>query len=541
MKLIHQHLYAHAHSRPAQPALQFGNEQLSYGQLADRAATLAHWLQAHDVQAGDRVGIYLPKGMPGIVAMLAILSAGAVYVPLDPTAPPARAAFAIRDCNIHCLIGNGSGNPALQQLLAEPTDLRHVLGSDSATPGATTLHPWSELETAPSQNNNKPVTPPPNTANPTDLAYIIYTSGSTGQPKGIMHSHRSGLAFARWAVDCYHLSSNDRLTSQAPLHFDMSIFDLFGSLVAGATAIIVPDVVMRLPAAYTDLLARQRATVLFTVPFVLSQLLLRGALRSRDLSTLRWIIFGGDNHSPDHIRQLMQALPATRFSHMYGPAETNGCTYHHLQHPPDSPRRPIPIGHPCEGMQAELRDPQGQPVSDTDSGEIWVSGATLMQGYWNRPDLTKRVLIDLPGCAPAAPGQRWCRTGDLAERLSDGQLRFLGRRDRQIKLRGFRVELEEIETLLLAHPAVEEAAVFPIGNPDDGQSLGACVITAPEQALDSPALLHVLQHSLPRYAVPDAIQITNTLPRTPSGKIDRRALSAQWSKPRQSPLSAPPQ
>jgi acyl-coenzyme A synthetase/AMP-(fatty) acid ligase len=314
----------------------------------------------------------------------------------------------------------------------------------------------------------------------------------------------------------------------------MSIFDLFDTLLAGATAIIIPDVIMRLPAVYAGLLAKQRASVLFTVPFLLSQLLLRGALQNHDLSALRWMVFGGDNHSPEHIRQLMQALPHTRFSHMYGPAETNGCTYLHLQQPPSDPQLPIPIGQRCPGMLVELRAPDGQPLSPTDAadlpnrGEIWVSGATLMRGYWNRPDLTGRVLID-EADANGQP-QRWCRTGDLAERLPDGQLRFLGRKDRQVKLRGFRIELEEIETLMLAHPGVEEAAAFIVGDPASGQRLTACIIAAPGQQLDTDALLGTLAKSLPRYAMPEAIETRGELPRTASGKIDRLALALEWQQ-----------
>jgi len=355
-----------------------------------------------------------------------------------------------------------------------------------------------------------------------DLAYIIYTSGSTGQPKGIMHTHRSCLDFCRWANTAYGLRASDRFSNQAAMHFDMSIFELFAAAVAGATTVIIPDDYLRMPASLSSLLSSERITVVFSVPFALSQLLFNGVLDKRDMSALRWVIFGGDNHTPSHIRQLMELLPHTQFSHMYGPAETNGCTFMYLDGPPSDSCAAISIGAPCQGMQALVLDDKGGVVGEGETGELLIRGSTMMKGYWNRPELNEKVFYT----EPTSCGGKYYRTGDLVEVLSKGNLRFVGRSDRQLKVRGFRIELDEVEMALSAHSHVKEAAAYPVETKVGGMTI-ECAVTLHEGASSTGVgLLKYLKELLPRYAVPSRVLDMAVLPRMQSGKIDRRLLQA---------------
>ncbi len=517
--LIHQTIDATAEKFPDNEAVQIYDQRLTYTQLVERSNSLARMLQETGVRRGDRVGIYLGKSLETAVSIYGVMKAGAAYVPLDPSAPTSRIAYVIRDCGIKHIITQPSKAELLQKIQAENTALEYALGIEDDNDIPVNCISWGEIDNVPSGGLDDV------NIIDQDLAYIIYTSGSTGNPKGIMHTHYSGLSFAKWAAFAYDFTATDRLTNQAPLHFDMSIFDFFASAVACGTTVIIPDEYMRMPASYSKLLADEKITTIFTVPFAISQLLFRGALEQRDLSSLRWIVFGGDTHSPAHIRQLMAMLPHTKFSHMYGPAETNGCTYNNIESLPDDPDEPIPIGRPCENMRGLVIDETDQPVAPGESGELLMRGPTLMQGYWNRPELNKKVFYRRNIFEDYQ--EVFYRTGDLVEILPDGQYKFIGRKDRQVKIRGYRVELDEIEMALMSHPQVEEAAAFPVENGDGAKHIEAAVKAKNAQNLISTELNQHIKTQLPWYAIPAKIFTVETFPRTPTGKINRRKLQAQ--------------
>jgi len=513
--LIHQAIDRAAGKHPDYEAVRMYDQSLNYEQLAQRSNQLARTLQENGVKRRDRVGIYLNKSLESAIAIYGILKAGAVYVPLDPATPFSRLSFVIQDCGIRHIITQKSKIQILKQLVKNKTSLKCVIGvaGDSDLPFQCIS--WADVANAPSGYlaGAKIIGQ--------DLAYIIYTSGSTGNPKGIMHTHHSGLSFAKWAAQAYGLHCKDRLSNQAPLHFDMSIFDFFAAAVAGAATVIIPDEYLKLPASYTKLLQDERISVFFTVPFALSQFLSRGMLNKRNLSALRWVIFGGDTHSPQHIRALMKQLPETRFSHMYGPAETNGCTYQIISELSENPAEPFHIGKACEGMEALVLDETDQPVAPGENGELLLRGPTMMQGYWNRPDLNKRAFYYRQAIDNYE--DKFYRTGDLVEILTDGNFKFLGRKDRQIKTRGFRVELDEIEMALLSHPAVEESAVFAVSDENGSHQIEAAVILKQNDTNES-ELIKFLKARLAKYAVPQRITLMETFPRTATGKADRRAL-----------------
>jgi acyl-coenzyme A synthetase/AMP-(fatty) acid ligase len=316
------------------------------------------------------------------------------------------------------------------------------------------------------------------------------------------------------------------LGNHAPLHFDISIFDLFAGVIAGATTVIIPEEVTKFPASFTQLIIDSNITVLFTVPFALIQLLLRGGLKDNPMPYLRWIIFGGDPFPIKHLRSLMCALPDTTFDNMYGPAEINGCTHFTVEQI-DEHAQSIPIGPINDISQALVVDEQDQEVADLQTGELLVRTPSMMRGYWGRPDLNARAYLDLQ----AAPNlsHRYYRTGDLVTRDPDGILWFVGRKDRQVKVRGYRVELDEVEAILVSHEHIQEAAVFTARNEENQLEICAAYISKDATADTVKGLSKYLKDQLPNYAVPTQIIAMDSFPRTTSGKIDRKTLAQEQS------------
>ncbi len=522
--LIHHYVDVWAERSPQNVAAAFVDERLSYTQLSRLSNQLAHILIGRGVSRWDRVGIYMDKSLYTPVAMYGIMKAGAAYVPLDPSAPPERTAGVIADCGITHVISARNKLARLHSLEQSGTVLNTVIGptpeqASQRAAGATfSCIGWDEVM------SSEFTALPPVKILSSDLAYIIYTSGSTGRPKGIMHTHASGLAFARWAASEYTLGADDRLSNHAPLHFDLSIFDFFAAAVSGARTVVIPEDYTKLPASYSQMLVDQGITVLFTVPFALVQLLLRGMLGQRDLSALRWVLFGGEPFAPRHLHDLMQALPGPRYDNMYGPAEVNGVTHHTLPGPPPDDQA-IPIGPISQISECLIVDADNQPVAQGEIGELLVRSPTMMRGYWNRPDLNAKAFHRVQ----ALPEYElvYYRTGDLVRDTGDGQLMFAGRKDRQIKVRGYRVELDEIETALLSNPQVEEGAVISVPDIEGSQQIRAFAILKGGAEADDRALMSHLKDRLPWYAAPAQVTLTENFPRTTTGKIDRTTLRAQ--------------
>ncbi len=480
-----------AGSRPDAEALTDGADRYSWAEYRDRSAVLAGALVARGVEPGDRVGVLMPKSIRSFVAVHAIQRAGAIVVPLDWFAPDANVHGVLGEAGVGTLVTTASGRRL-----------------DGLAPlGLALVDPSADLDDAPID---------PHPADPDDPAYIIFTSGSTGRPKGIVHTHASALAYARRAVDTYELGVDDRLANIAPLHFDQSTFELYAAPLAGAAVVVVPDGVVRFPASLAALLDAERATVLYTVPYVIEQLVERGDLPAGGLASLRWVKYGGEAFAPSRLRAAMAALPDARFSNVYGPAEVNQCTVHHVDTPPADDGS-VPIGLPWDGVEMLIVD--GEHVVDDDRpGELWVAGPTTMRGYWERPDLTDRSLTTRnDGTGP------WYRTGDLVRRSDDGLI-FLGRADNQVKVRGNRVELEAIDAVLRDHASVSGGAAFVDRT---GAEPRLVAVVSPElDDSEKKSLIAHLRSQLPPYAVPTDLFVVGSLPRTPTGKIDRPATAS---------------
>jgi amino acid adenylation domain-containing protein len=506
-----------AERHPDREAVRCSGDSLTYAELARKTDQLARVLRDRGARRGDRVGIFMNKSLESVVSLYGAMKAGAAYVPLDPFAPPARVAFVLRDCGIRHLLTAPHKVDDLKEILREAPQVACVIGVDPTQVSAEGVT-WDEVDQAPAL----PV--PDGQAIDQDLAYILYTSGSTGTPKGIMHSHHSGLCFAEWAAEAYDLQPDDRLSNHAPLHFDLSTFDIFAGHIAGATTVLIPEGLTKFPASLSKLIQDERLSVWYSVPFALIQLLQRGQLTSRDLSRLRWVLFAGEPFPTKHLRSLMQALPQARFSNLYGPTETNVCTYYHVVSLPTE-EESVPIGKPCANVEDLVIDDAGREVPPGEVGELVIRGGVVMRGYWGQPERTRQGFFRRPTLGDQE--DTFYRTGDLVQLRPDGNYRYLGRKDRQIKTRGYRVELDEIEVALVALAGVEEGAVFAVPDGLGSLLIEAAVIPKPGVELSSSHVLEHLAARLPAYALPARVTLTQDFPRTSTGKINRRELQAR--------------
>ena len=516
--LIPQAVTNAAEIHPDRQAVCFSRQCLTYSELEARSNSLARLLHEQGLQRGERVGIYMNKGLESAVAMHGIMKAGGTYVPLDPYAPVARISFVMRDCGIRHLVTKDAKVESLRQVYDEGDGPQFLIGVTPQADLPAICISWDEVFTAPSHPLNLNLTEQ-------DLAYILYTSGSTGVPKGIMHTHRSGLSFAGWAADTYSLTYEDRLSNHAPLHFDLSTFDFFAGAIAGAATVIVPEALTKFPADMSRLMERERITVWYSVPFALIQLMQHGALQSRDLSALRWILFAGEVFPTKHLRTVMGMFSNAQFSNLYGPTETNVCTYYHVHALPDDSDEPIPIGKVCANIEDLVLDLDDKPVAAGKVGELLIRGGVVMKGYWGQPDKTSQGFFKRTAFGDFE--DIFYRTGDLVQIDADGNYRYLGRKDRQIKTRGYRVELDEIEVVLLSHASVQEAAAYPIPDGQGSNLIEASVIARQGLELSETELVGHISRRLPPYAIPVRILLVPDFPRTSTGKINRRELQAQ--------------
>jgi amino acid adenylation domain-containing protein len=514
--LLQQLLIDSVHRHADKPAVRARGRSLTYGELDRRSSQLARLLRERGVERGDRVGLFFPKAVESVVAMLGVLKAGAVYVPLDPHAPARRVSAIAADCGVRALV-----TTAERLAMLEPRDLACTV-LVSGEPRSAREIPWSALETF-------PAAAPPESAIESDLAYILYTSGSTGQPKGVMLTHRNALTFVDWCAATFRITADDRLSNHAPLHFDLSVFDVYNTLAAGATVSLIHEEITVFPQRLAALMEEHSITVWYSVPSALVYLLLHGDLAARDLDRLRLILFAGEVFPMKYLRQLADLLPRAELYNLYGPTETNVCTYHRGDRWRLAGQDRLPIGKACANTEVVALDEDGRAVPPGGTGELFVRGPSVTPGYWGDPEKSRRAIVDDP--RPPQRGERLYRTGDLVTPDEQGEYLFLGRRDSQVKSRGYRIELGDIEAALYAHPAVIEAAVVAVPDDDIGSRLRAFVALRAGESLTAGALQAHCATRIPRYMVPERIEVRTELPKTSTGKTDRTRLAADARLP----------
>jgi amino acid adenylation domain-containing protein len=530
MAYLLQHLLTDsAARRPDAPAVAAGDRFLTYSELDRLSNQVARALLAQGVTPGDRVGVLAPKSVASVVGIFGALKAGACYVPLEPGAPATRMSAIMRDSGIAVVLADSRRAPAVSAMAGSVPQLRSVIvvgpnwgreggGVPWAAPPGLAVLPWKAVLAEP----GGPVAGDP--AIETDLAYILYTSGSTGTPKGVMISHRSSLTFVAWSAACAGLGEQDRVCSPAPLHFDLSVFDIFATCRTAACMVVLPEGTAMFPVRLAEQMEKERISVWYSVPSVLTMLVTYGNLAGFDLSRLRAVIFAGEVFPAKHLRGLMAALPHSRYLNWYGPTETNVCTAFEV--PPGAawPPDPVPIGKACANTDVFAVASDGRRVSRPgDIGELYVRGPSLMQGYWGQPGKTREVLV--PNPFQAAYQETAYRTGDLVTLDEDGNYVYLGRQDGMVKTRGYRVELGEVEAALHGHPAIHEAVVLPVPDELLGSRLRAVISADGAGGLTREEVLDHCRRRLPGYMVPDMVEFCEALPRTSTGKVDRARLA----------------
>jgi amino acid adenylation domain-containing protein len=495
---IHE-VFAHWAARsPDAPAVSDGADVLTYGALKRRAGQLAHALVAWGVEPRDRVGVCLPRSLDAIVALLAILEAGAAYVPLSPADPRARLASLVEDAALRIVV---TGTRWADRLPAAGV---RILALDAER----------------ARLDAQPVLAPAPIATPESLAYVMYTSGSTGRPKGVMVPHRAVVRLVVGA-DYVSLSPSDCVLGAAPLPFDACTFEIWGALLNGARLVLAPQDLLLSPPALAAQLRAEGVTVAFLTTALFNQV---AAAAPDAFAGLRTLLFGGEACDPRWVREVRGAGPPARLLHVYGPTEnTTYSTWHLVREVPPGAAT-VPIGKPIAGVEAHVLGAAGEPVPAGAEGELWLGGEGLALGYLNRPDLTAErfVVRSFAG----GPARRLYRTGDRVRAGEDGALEFLGRMDAQVKLRGHRIEPGEVEAALLAQPAVLEAAVVVREDAPGDRRLVAYVATRSGEAWSAPDARRALEERLPAHMIPASIVRLDALPLSANGKVDRRALPA---------------
>ena len=504
----------------AQAVLGPGDTGISFRELDVASDALRDWLLHAGVRPGDRVGIYLPKSVDAVIAVFGILKAGAAYVPVDIEGPVARNAFVLCDCSVRAVIVEERLSGPLQQETDRLGKQAPALLSVDGRHGRPALaRRIRELQGPRAVPTSATVI-----SQPDDLAYILYTSGSTGRPKGVMLSHRNAISFIEWCSETFLPDDHDRFASHAPFHFDLSVLDVFLAIKHGACLVLIADETRKNPAALATRLAGARVSVLYATPTVLTLLTQFGRLERHDRTSLRLVLFAGEVFPIKHLRALKKALPAARYFNLYGPTETNVCMFHEVpKNIPQTRTEPVPIGHCCPHLKARVLDENGSDVPGGTPGELYIAGPQVMLGYWDRPELNRRAFLQ-DNCAT-----RWYRTGDVVVRDGDDQYRFLGRRDRMVKRRGYRVELGEIESGLYLHPSIKEVAVVATGGDDEPIRITAFVSCGAGPRLSVIELKAFCANTLPAYLAPDRFVLVGRLPTTSTSKTDYQALKGTLS------------
>ncbi|MBW8873687.1 MAG: amino acid adenylation domain-containing protein [Acidobacteria bacterium] len=494
---LHQEVAAQAARTPSGIAVEMGSERWTYRRLIGSARRLARHLRELGVGPDSMVGLCTERSPAMVVGMLAVLEAGGAWLPLDPSNPPERLAFMLEDAGARVLLVQ---EPLLDRVTTEG---RHVVLLDARWDSGEAM--GQPLETD---------------VNPGNLAYVIYTSGSTGQPKAVMVTHRGICNRLRWALEAYRLDERDAFLQKASFGFDVSVWECFAPLLAGARLVLAEPGRQGEGAYLARAIREHRITLIDFAPSMLAAFLAEEDVEK--CVSLRQIVVGGETLAPELRDRVLARLPVS-LDNTYGPTEVTIDTTRWVCAPGQAPCC-VPIGRPIANSRLYAVDPEVRPVPVGVTGELLVGGAGVTRGYLRRPGLTAERFV--PDPFGGQPGDRLYRTGDLVRWLPDGSLDFLGRLDHQVKIRGFRIELGEIEAALVALPGVREAVVLAREEAGDRRLVAYMV-----GEVSAEALRKSLRERLPDYMVPAAFVTLAALPLTVNGKVDRKALLALEAAP----------
>lgn len=524
-RLLQSWVSAQAEHRPEAPAVVLRDACLTYGELDMLANQVARSLRESGCRRGDRVCLLMPKSPLAIASLLGIYRADCIYVPLDPVSPVARLTRIIDSCKPRCVLAADQDAGRLKELAwaggwGADTSLGWLDPVESSVHGvkqAFTLADVLRCAAIPLDQANRP----------SDPAHILFTSGSTGAPKGVVITHANVAAFIDWAVPYFGLDATERMSGHAPLHFDLSMFDIFGAFAAGAELHLVPAECHLLPNKQAQWIRDSHLTHWFSVPSALNYMAKFDVVGQGDFPALRRVVWCGDVLPTPVLAHWMERLPHASFTNLYGPTEaTIASSYHSVASHPADATAAIPIGRACGGEELLVLDDALQPVPPEVTGDLYIGGAGLSPGYWQNPAETARAFVERPG-----GGARIYRTGDLARVGQDGLVYFAGRKDHQVKSRGYRIELGEIETALNTVDSLRECAVVAVQS-GGFEGVKICCAYVPHNGTKvNPLKLRTeLSALLPDYMIPSEWKALSELPKNATGKIDRRTLSESWQR-----------
>jgi amino acid adenylation domain-containing protein len=528
--LLHQLLSESAKKYPERDAVIYNSEKITYAELESDTNKIASCLHNAGVTREDRVGIYLNKNIFAVKSILGILKAGAVYVPIDPLSPPERMEYIINRCGIKTLITSVNKLFGIKSAFEMNCPLETVVLMDfnaEIDTGSYLLKviDWQNEDPEAKYNCEDSID--------TDLAYILFTSGSTGLPKGVMLSHRNSLAFVNSAYDYFRIKREDRISNHAPLHFDLSIFDIFVALKAGASVVIVPENVSIFPAKLAQYISEKNITVWNSVPSVLSMLVNYKNVKEHDFKNLRMVLFAGEVFPIKNLRLLQELVPHASLYNMYGQTEANSSTCFHIKNIPADSEGLKMIGCSMPNYDVFALDEDGRKIMNAgETGELYVRSTAVGAGYWGDNELTDKSFV--PDPLNIENSERVYKTGDLVRIDPTGNYEFLGRKDHMIKSRGYRIEIGEIENVISSHSMIKNAVVVPIPDNLIGNRIASIVVPS---SGEYPTKENIIRHclkKLPKYMLPEVIEFRKYLPETSTGKIDRKKVSAEFINEMQS-------
>lgn len=547
MTLLQDWVTDQAERRPEAPAVVSQGDELSYGRLESNSNQLARLLQDAGCRKGDMVCFLMPKSSVAIWTILGILKADCIYVPLDPASPAPRLRRMLESCRPRYILAMGSAAELLNELVSaeRPTFAGRFASAAISTQERFQIG-WLQSGDVPDVGlevrftlddlKGYPTTRPDYENSPDDPAYILFTSGSTGAPKGVVITHSNVRHFVEWANAYFTLVSSDRVSGHSPLHFDLSTYDIFGTLAAGARLYLVPPEANLLPHKLAEFIRGAELTQWFSVPSILSYMARFDVVAPGGFPALKRLLWCGDVFPTSGLIYWMERLPHVAFTNLYGPTEaTIASSYYTVPQCPSDVLAKVPIGRPCSGEDLLVLDENLDPVSAGEIGDLYIRGAGLSPGYWEDPQRTRAAFLYLsrdtdPGAGSgAASGDRIYKTGDLASIAEDGLVYFHGRADSQIKSRGYRIELGEIETALGTLTCLEDCAVVAITTSGFEGTTICCAYVPLAGARVTPAgLKRELGKVLPRYMLPARWMAFKQLPLNANGKVDRKAIREQF-------------
>lgn len=513
-RLLQDYCGRAAQDRPGSLAVALGSLRLSYEEIERLSNQLARAIRAAGCSRGDRVAMLLPKTPRTIAGVLGILKADCAYVPVDPNSPALRALKILQSADPKLLLVDDSGLPLWTELsstadvIRETPVLRLDVGSGLAA---------FSYDPVDSENVSG------------DPAYILYTSGSTGPPKGVVITHANVICFIEWAKRYFDLNADDRLSGHPPLHFDLSVFDIFGAFAAGAQLHLVSTELNVSAKGIADFIRGSELTQWFSVPSLLTYLAKFDAIRPNDFPSLKRLLWCGEVLPTPVLRYWMERLPHVTFTNLYGPTEATIASSYFTVPDLPQPDEVIPIGRACDNEELFVFDDQLRPVAAGETGTLYIGGKGLSPGYWKDPQKTAGAFV--PNPLSKDPSSRIYNTGDLARKDESGLVYFVGRTDSQIKNRGYRIELGEIEAALNELEDVKEAAVVALKGDGFDNNLICCVYAPfPASPVTPAAVKQALRKRLPSHMLPSRWMVSEQLPKNMNGKIDRSLLKEWFMK-----------